>query len=144
MDVKEVFRGSISGGMCAKVILDFKECGSSIYFPEGDEPYAVITIGCNFDDWSEVFDGILHEMMEFHMMSMELAYQRWYRSGCDTGDVWFRMSHADYSEAISRAAQSIMCFLDEAKTQFDKHQKAEKSKKDKKGPKKPVDKTNPS
>jgi hypothetical protein len=120
--MKLIFKGMLSGGYTAKVYLDWNECGSSVEFPHEEEPYHVIRIGCAFPDWSEVFDGILHEMMEFHMCNMELCYQRWFRAGGDSGDVYFQMSHADYSECISRASQGILCFLDIAKKEFDKHQ----------------------
>ena len=111
----------MSGGVCAKVYLDFDSTGSSVEFPHDAEPYHVIKIGAFFDDWTEVYDGLLHEVMEFHMNSMELCYQRWFRAGGDSGDVWFHMSHADYSECISRTAQSVVSFVDNAKKEFDIH-----------------------
>ena len=118
---KMIYKGTIGGGVSAKVVMDFGSYGSSVEFPDENNPYCRVTIGCAFADWTEIFDGILHEMMEFHMMNMELAYQRWYRAGCDTGDIWFHMSHADYSEVISRATQSILCFLDKARIEYDTH-----------------------
>lgn len=118
---KMIYKGTLGGGCSAKVYLDFGNYGSSVEFPDEKEPYCKVTIGCAFADWSEVFDGIMHEMMEFHMMNMELAYQRWYRAGCDTGDIWFHFSHADYSELISRASQSILCFHDKAREEYNKY-----------------------
>lgn len=120
--MKMIFKGMLSGGICAKIFLDFQATGSSVEFPHDAEPYHIIKIGADFDDWCELYDGILHELMEFHMNNMELCYQRWYRAGGDSGDVWFHMSHAEYSECISRAAQGILCFVDEAEKEFDKHQ----------------------
>ncbi|TRZ48526.1 MAG: hypothetical protein D4S01_10165 [Dehalococcoidia bacterium] len=100
--------------------MDYAEQGSSVEFPAND-PYTIITIGADFDSWSEVFDGILHEMVELHMLSMELGYQRWHRAGCDSGDIWFHMPHAEYSEAISRASQSILCFIELAEKDYVKY-----------------------
>ena len=134
---KLIYKGSISGGMCAKVYLDFEEGGSSVIFPSGDEPYIIISIGSAYDDWYEVYDGALHELMEMHMMTMELSYQRLYRAGCDTGDVWFHFNHGEYSEAISRTAQSMLCFIDKAEKAFDAQKKVKPKKKRKKAIPKP-------
>lgn len=119
--MKAIYKGMLSGGVCAKVYMDFKDAGSSVEFPHDGEPYHVISIGACFPDWGEVYDGILHEMMELHLCNMELCYQRWYRGGCDSGDVWFHFSHADYSECISRTSQGLLCFVDEAKKVFDNY-----------------------
>ena len=119
--MKIIYEGALSGGIVGKIYLDFKATGSSVEFPWSNEPFHKITIGAGFMDWDEVYDGILHEMMEFHMCNMELCYQRWYRAGSDSGDVSFQMTHAEYSECISRASQSILCFVDIAKKEFDKH-----------------------
>lgn len=125
--MKQVHKGEIGAGFVAKVLLDFEGQSSSVEFPTNDEPYLIITIGANFGDWGEVFDGILHELMEFHMISMELGYQRYYRAGCDTGDIWFRMSHAEYSEVVSRASQSILSFIPKAQKEYLKFLKAKES-----------------
>ena len=119
--MKQIYKGEIGGGCCAKVRMDFKNCGSSVEFPSDKEPYHLITIGCAFSDWTEIFDSILHELMEMHMCNMELSFQRWYRGGADSGDVWFHMTHAEYSECISRASQSIIPFLHLAKIEFDNY-----------------------
>ena len=119
--MKEIFKGMLSGGYSAKVYLDFKGFGSSVDFPNDEESFHIIKIGAGFPEWDEVYDGILHEMMEFHMCNMELTFQRWYRAGGDSGDIWFHMNHAEYSECISRASQSILCFVDIAKKEFDIH-----------------------
>lgn len=121
--MKLIYTGIISGGYSAKVHIAFEDYDSSVEFPTDEQPYCMVKIGGASNDWSEIFDGILHEMMEFHMTNMELAYQRWFRVGCDTGDVWFTMSHAEYSECISRASYSILLFMDIAKKEFDKHMK---------------------
>lgn len=120
--MKLIFKGMLSGGYTAKVYLDWDGYGSSVEFPCDGEPYHIIKIGCAYTEWGEVFDGILHEMVEFHMCNMELCYQRWFRAGGDSGDVYFQMSHAEYSECISRATQGILCFLDIAKKEFDEYQ----------------------
>jgi len=122
--MKPIFKGMVSGGYTAKIYLAFDECGSSVEFPHDAEPYHVIKIGACFEDWGEVYDGILHEMMEFHMCNMELTYQRWYRAGSDSGDVWFHMSHAQYSECISRTAQSLLTFVEIAEKEFDLHRES--------------------
>lgn len=139
--MKEIYKGTLCGGYSAKVFLDFKECGSSIEFPNQEEPYCIIKIGCAFGDWVEVFDGVLHEMMEFHMGNMECCYQRWFRAGCDTGDIWFSMSHGEYSEIISRTSQSMMMFIDKAKEEYFKHKEAEEKEADDKATRKTIKKT---
>lgn len=118
--MKLIYKGMLYGGVCAKVYLNFKEFGSSVQFPYDGEPYHVVTIGCAQADWVDVHDSIMHEMLEFTLCSMELAYQRWYRHGSDSGDIWFHFSHADYSEAISRASQAMLCFVDEAEKEVDR------------------------
>ena len=132
---KLIYKGSIGGGLCAKVLLDFNDGSSSVVFPSTNEPYIVITIGSEYDSWVDVYDGILHEIMEMHMMDMELAYQRLYRAGCDTGDVWFRMPHAEYSEAISRTAGTILCFVDKAEKEYKAFKRNSKKKPQKPQPK---------
>jgi len=127
----QIYKGSISGGLCAKVYLDFEEGGSSVIFPSGDEPYVVISVGAGYEEWHEVYDGALHELMEMHMVSMELSYQRLYRAGCDTGDVWFHFNHGEYSEAISRTAQSMLCFIDKAEKVFNDYYNPKPKKKKK-------------
>lgn len=121
--MKLIYKGTLGMGYSAKVFMDFNNMGSSVEYSNGEDPYCIVKIGCAFSDWTEVFDGIMHEMLEFHMMTMELAYQRWHRAGCDTGDVWFHFNHGEYSEMVSRAAQSIMMFLDAAKKEYDEFTK---------------------
>ena len=118
---KQIYKGSISGGQCGKVFMDYDDASSSVEFPGGSEPYVIITIGCYYDDWCDIYEGILHEVVEYHMMNMELAYQRAYRAGNDTGDVWFHMDHAQYSEVIARTAQTIQCFIENARSEYESH-----------------------
>ena len=119
--MKLIHKGSIGSGCSAKIYLDWNEGGSSVEYPSGDEPYHIIKIGCGYAQWSDVHEGILHEMVELYMTNMELAYQRWYRCGSDEGDIWFRMSHAEYSECISRASWSILTFIGTAEEEFIKY-----------------------
>ena len=124
----EIFKGCESGGIPIRVYMDFDELNSSVEFPEDPNPYHIITIGCNSMDWDCVFDGMMHELMEFNLIMMNSTFNKFNNIGNDSGDALFVFDHATFSEVVFRTSSTMNMFLPKATKLFNKRIKNATSK----------------
>lgn len=84
-----------------------------------------IVIGLKGLSWREILDVCVHEAIEAELMEMDVAYQP---DNCidtvRTRDRVFILHHTRFSEAVSRAAVTLVNIIPAMQKEFDKRKKA--------------------
>ena len=98
--------------------------GSGGISPEGIH---FMTVGLDLENWAEVFDVCLHEMLEIELVELGTAYRTETRMDCvSTRDRIFLLSHTDFSEAVVRSSATLTRILPDLADAFNKRKKAKK------------------
>lgn len=67
-----------------------------------------IKIGGDYENWWEVVNCLLHEVVEFNLMRLSCRYEPLDHISKDLGAITFHMSHGQFSEAIARSAEYVV------------------------------------